>query len=515
MSASPGPPPGFRGSWHTGTESAFRASLVSGPFATTPHAYAIPANAEDVSLLVEFSRAEGIPLVPRGAGTGMPGGNLGRGIVFSMLEGFGTIHSLDAERRRIHVGAGTVAKTVEVEAETGGLTLPCLPSSSRWCTVGGMIANNAAGARSFGHGAISRWLEEVEGIDADGNPFVVGGDHPQPPSFDVLDDRLALSERTLPPWPAVRKNSSGYAIDRYSSTKDPAQLMAGSEGTLGIITAATLRLVPTPAARGVYLIAVHGPEEASALAVRAGATEAVACEFLGRRLLEMAGLTRDPHLGPMISDSYALFLLEFEGTPAEVEEGLRQARALAAEFGRGVESGFGTSDPAKATGLWAIRHRASPLIAREAERGRLSTQFIEDSVVPPNCLGSYLVGLDEVLARSGFDAAIFGHAGDGNVHVNPLVDVESRDWRERVRIVLDETAALVASLGGTLTGEHGDGRVRAPYLKTIWGPEWYGVFREIKDHFDPFGCLNPGVILPLPDQDPLDSMAPRARSWPG
>ena len=511
------PPSGFRGTWHTGERARGQAARISGPFRSDPGVYAIPDGPEDLVRLVSFARSEGLPLIPRGAGTGMPGGNLGRGVVFSLREGFADQAPVDDSSRTVRVGAGVTGDQVEALARSRNLTFPPLPSSARWCTVGGMVANNAAGARSFGHGAVHRWVESAEGVDASGERFVVGANTPGTgPLADTaaLDRALDLEDPRFPPWPRVRKNSSGYALDRYRSSGTPLDLLTGSEGTLGILTAVQLRLHPRAAERGLLVLGVGDASEASELAVGAASTGAVACEFLGHRFLELAGLAEDLALEPLVRDAWALFLLEFEGDLEQVRIGLDEGMALADACGGSRSRALSTTDPRRIDDLWSLRRRASPLIAREAERGRISTQFIEDCVVPPHHLGDFLVGLDRILASTGFDAVIFGHAGDGNVHVNPLVDVHTPGWRDRVRRALLDTTELVAGLGGTMAGEHGDGRLRAPLLETIWGPEWCSAFRTVKDHFDPDGVLNPGVILPLPGQDPLEGLHPRKRSWP-
>ena len=127
-------------------------------------------------------------------------------------------------------------------------------------------------------------------------------------------------------------------------------------------------------------------------------------------------------------------------------------------------------------------------------------------MVPPAQLPAYLTGLQDILDHAEIESVMFGHAGDANVHVNPLIDVTRAGWRDQVRCVLEEAVDLVAGLGGTLTGEHGDGRLRAPYLERIWGEEWAGVFRDTKKCLDPDGVLNPGVVVPLPGQDPLEGL---------
>jgi FAD/FMN-containing dehydrogenase len=507
-------PAGFEGTWALGEDARQRASRISGPFEGAPAAWAAPTGLDDLLRLVAHAVREGLPLVPRGAGTGMPGGNLGPGIVVSLAEGFNDLGPIevDADPRtgpRIEVGAGVVLDRVQRAAAREGLRFPPLPSSARWATAGGLVSANGAGARSFGRGAAVDWLEAVEAVTALGQPLRLGPDEPFPPE---IADHLPDADRVR--WPAVRKNSSGYALDRWQASANPARLLAGSEGTLALLTRVTLRLEREPPCRGVRLIPVADGAGAAELAMAARELEAVACEFLGHRLLDMAGLRSDPELGPLARHAHALFLLEFEGeSSAQVEAALHAAGQVGRRLGG---PGIAATDAARRAALWELRHRASPLISDQAGTGRISTQFIEDSVVPPARLGDYLVGLDRILADAGqgMDAVVFGHAGDGNVHVNPLVPTGDPDWRGRVQAVLDEVVSLVADLGGTLSGEHGDGRLRAPYLERIWGAEAVRAFRQVKTAFDPDNRLNPGVILPLPGQDPLENLRPRPRDWP-
>jgi FAD/FMN-containing dehydrogenase len=162
-------------------------------------------------------------------------------------------------------------------------------------------------------------------------------------------------------------------------------------------------------------------------------------------------------------------------------------------------------DPAQQERFWHVRHAASPLIAKLAG-ARVSMQFIEDGVVPVARLADYVRLLRRILAERALPAVIFGHAGDANLHVNPLVDVAKPGWREEVEAIVYEVAEGVAALGGTMAGEHGDGRLRAPLIDIVWRPEAVACFRAVKEAFDPAGILNPGVILPLPGQRPLDAI---------
>ncbi|TVP49841.1 MAG: FAD-binding oxidoreductase [Gemmatimonadales bacterium] len=547
------PPAGFRGTWCTGEDATRLAGRISGPFEGAPVAWAEPTDLADLVRLVRHAADAGVPLVPRGGGTGMPGGNLAAGIVVALgaggtdapvdassplteptrnpapapgpapasTEGFLHEGALEIDRdggrrgdgdtARIRVGAGVTAARVEQLAAAAGFMFPPLPSSARWATIGGMTANNAAGARSFRYGAMARWVEGVEGVTVSGDPIRLDPGSGLPGAVSsVLPG--ALPSR----WPEVRKNSSGYGLDRWLRTGDPAQLAVGSEGTLLVVSHVTLRLTRRPPHRGVCLLPVHTPDQAGALAVAADELGATACEFLGRRLLDMTGLDGDPELGSLSRGALALFLLEFEGwDTSQVAEALGRAGDRGREIGG--SAGLATTDPVLANRLWGLRHRASPLIAAMAGKGLYSTQFVEDSVVPPARLGAYLEGVDRILREEGLgmDAVVFGHAGDGNVHLNPLVDTDDAAWRDRVRAILDAVVELVVDLGGTLAGEHGDGRLRAPFIETVWGREAVASFRALKEAFDPDGLLNPGVILPSPGQDPLQGLRPRPRSWPG
>lgn len=500
----PPPPDDFQGAFQTILERRDAFASAAGPFSLRPGAVAVPAGRRDVAVLARWAARNGVPLVPRGGGTGMPGGNVGAGVVVHMTPGFDTVGPVNPAGRSIRVGPGALAASVERAASREGLFFPPLPSSADRCRIGGMVANNAAGARSFRHGSVRKWVRKLEVVMADGQLLRLESGEDVPAPFEELHRALRPRWSVLSgDWPRVRKNASGYALDRFLPEKDSIQLMVGSEGTLGLVTAIELGLAPAPEARGLAVLGVETPDCLRRGIRAAGELRASACEFLGRRFLELTRLESDPRVGALARGAYALMLLELEGRPGEVDDGLEHIRALARSMDAGVRTARDHDERAR---LWEIRHAASPAIVRAAEEGRISMQFVEDSVIPPEFVPEYLRGMDRILVDADTDAVVFGHAGDGNVHVNPLVDVRRTDWRDRVRGILDQTADLVAELGGTLSGEHGDGRVRAPYLHRIWSEAAVDGFRTVKETLDPARVLNPGVILPRPDQDPLEGL---------
>jgi FAD/FMN-containing dehydrogenase len=227
------------------------------------------------------------------------------------------------------------------------------------------------------------------------------------------------------------------------------------------------------------------------------------CEMMDRTLIELirqAGADADYPLRPGLE---AILLVEVEADTADgVRDALARVEQAAAPFAERVVT---AADVEAQQRFWHVRHAASPLIGNRSD-GRVSMQFIEDGVVPLERLPDYVRTLRSVLERHGVPAVIFGHAGEGNLHVNPLVDVGAPGWTATIEQILLEIADAVAAMGGTMAGEHGDGRLRAPLLERVWGREMVELFRGVKQAFDPAGILNPGVILPLPGQRPLDAL---------
>lgn len=509
MSNSLAPPVGFRGGFLSDAASLEQHGTASGILMQRPRAVAVPTDADDLALLTAWAAEHDLPLIPRGAGTGMPGGNVGDGIAVDLVTEFRGPIGVDPELRRATVPPGATLEELNAACASAGLHLPVDPSSGERCTIGGMIANNSAGAHSVLHGSMRRWVVEADLVLADGSRArVARGARVEQPALDRILEQIepAISadrQAILSSWPNVRKNSSGYALKEYLESGDLLDLVVGSEGTLAMVTSATLRLAPIPASRGVALIELNSLEAAGEVIEAVLPLRPATCEMLDRSLLDVvreAGADEDYPLSPSLE---AILLVEMQGNSvAEVGESLRAVTAAARPAAARVSLAV---DPEQQHRFWSVRHRASPLIAQRA-RGRTSMQFIEDSVVPVSALPAYVRLLREVLARHQLPAVIFGHAGDGNLHVNPLVDTSTDGWTGTLEAVLTEIAQGVARLGGTLAGEHGDGRLRAPFLETIWGREMVEHFRTIKNAFDPRNILNPGVILPLPGQRPFDAI---------
>ncbi len=472
-----------------------------------PAAVAVAADAADVVALVRWALETGTPLIPRGSGSGMASGAVGRGVILDVSR-LNEIGPVDVRARRVWVGPGAICGAVDAAARVHGFRFPVDPSSAAFCTVGGMAATNAAGAHTLRYGPMRRWVTALDCVFADGARAVVrrGEAPPEVPAVQRLRDEVLPALRAVPEaeWGhrGVYKESSGYALADYGRSGDLVDVLVGSEGTLAIFVGVELALAPVPGATATLLAEFAALEGAVDAALAARAAGASACELLDRTFLDVAAEGGGgPPVGPAAE---AVLLAEVEGAGAAEVEGA--ARALEAAFtahgARRVRVGL---DAAAEAALWSLRHAASPILAR-LDPALKSMQFIEDGAVPPDALAAYVRGVRAALARHGMRGVIFGHAGDAHVHVNPLVDVRLPDWRERVAAVLDEVTALVARLGGTLSGEHGDGRLRTPLLGAVWSGATLRCFARVKAAFDPRGILNPGVKVPLPGQAALEEI---------
>jgi FAD/FMN-containing dehydrogenase len=503
------PPPGFRGQFLTDPVARGLYSEGAGPFRIVPAAVALPRDRSDLVALVLHAADAGVSLTPRGGGTGMPGHNVGRGIVVDLA-------AFDRPARvalagNANVGSAVTCGLLNKVAGHFGLRLGPDPSSASHCTVGGMIATNAAGPRSLSRGSMRAWVRGVEVLTADGEVgWLARGDarrvhrFPTPVERRELVERLAVEDRLevlrgrldaagaeiAARFPATRKNSAGYALDAFRASGDAVDLVIGSEGTLGIVTRAEVRLERIPGAVGTLVVALGNLGDLSGAVAALGARNPAAVELLDRTFLDLAG----PGASPVpLAGVRALLLADFEGANgAAVRATIAAAEQAARPAARATRSGL---TPEERERLWAIRHAASPALAALPD-GTRSLQVIEDGCVPVDALGRYVAGLEVASAEVGVPIVVFGHAADAHLHVNALVDTALADFERRLERLVEAVTQLVADLGGTPSGEHGDGRLRAPLLERFYGPEVTGLFAAVKRTFDPAGIFNPGVIVP-------------------
>ena len=516
MSSPPPPskPRSFSGLFETGEIVRAAYSEGAGPLRIVPSAVAGPANIADLVSLIHHASKEGLSLTPRGDGSAMPGGNIGPGIVVDLSK-FDAA-SIDPVTSIARVGAATTYKRLDEMACAVGSRLPPDPSSAKFCTLGGMIATNAAGPRSLKYGSIRNWVSALQIVTADGEVATISREG----SSDATAATARFEQHVSPEidrraatisasYPKTTKNSAGYALDKFLISRSPVDLIIGSEGTLAFVVSAQLRLSPIPTAVGALLLTVAELDALSTLipALRSFDPPPSALELMDRSLLRYA-TARVPS---NVSDAAALLIAEYEAENAtQLEELLTEIQRKCAHECTSIEA---VADESELDELWAVRHAASSALANLPETKR-SLQIIEDGCVPVEKLADYLNGIHRAAEQVGIEVVAFGHAGDGHVHVNALADTTDPDLTRRLSSLLDAVTDLVLSLDGSPSGEHGDGRMRAGLLQRMYGPEVFDLFTRVKSAFDPDNILNPGVIVPIAAEPIFENLKVGAHATP-
>ncbi|HEY7729082.1 MAG TPA: FAD-binding oxidoreductase, partial [Candidatus Eisenbacteria bacterium] len=511
--------PRLRGEVRTDPIALALFSYAACIFRRRPLAVVSPRTAEDVAAAVAYARERGIPVTPRGGGSSLSGAALGPGIVLDFSSHMSRILAIDRERALVRVEPGAIHTRVQRSVAPHGLRLGPDPSSGDFCTVGGNVATNASGAHSLRHGGTKDHVAGLTVVLHDGTPVTLGEHAEALPTAAVRHDGGAVwaalrdeVERTLregapaflPERPKANKNSSGYDLwgawsagDSVSSLPprfDPLRLLTGSEGTLGVVTEITMRLVPKPGATAVALLYFATWDDATESVLEARRMGAAALEGMDHTFLAFVRSQR-ADLRDLIPDRFeAGILVEFEGaSPEEAREGLAALEEwVAPRRGRVLDFRVARSEEEKAA-LWEVRRAGLPLVYRLSPVEK-PMNFIDDTAVPPERLGDYVNGLREILRRHETRYAIFGHAGNGNLHVTPLLDPHEATYTARMAAMAEEAFELTWRLGGTITGEHGDGILRAPYLRRQFPRSW-DVMAAVKRALDPGGILNPGSVI--------------------
>jgi FAD/FMN-containing dehydrogenase/Fe-S oxidoreductase len=486
-----------------------------------PIGVVVPRDLGDLEATVSVVRAHDAPLLVRGAGTSLAGQACNVAVVVDTSRHLGRVLAVDPDARRVRVEPGAVLDHVQAAVAPFGLAVGPDPATHAACTVGGMVGNNACGVHSLTAGRTADNVERLEVLTYDGARFEVGPvSEAELPRLVAAGDRraeihrrlLALRDRAADlvrrRYPPIPRRVSGYNLDELLPERGfhVARSLVGSEGTLAVVLSVTLRLVERPPARA---LAVLGFPDIAAAADRVEEVRAVGPD--GLEGIDDALVARARRSG---AHARALSLLPEGGGWLLVELGgatPTEAAARASPLARlpGVEARI-IADPADVRALWRMREAALGLTAHAPGEPPAWPGW-EDAAVPPARLGPYLREFRALLARHGLRGALYGHFGDGCVHTRIDFDLASGSGVERFRSFLLEAAGLVLAHGGSLSGEHGDGRARSFLLERMFGPELVQAFRELKAVWDPRGRMNPGVIVdPAPPEANLRLAAPRA-----
>jgi FAD/FMN-containing dehydrogenase/Fe-S oxidoreductase len=469
-----------------------------------PLAVAAPRHREDVVTLARYAAENHLPLIARGAGTGLAGESLGRGIVVDFSRHLRRV--VTASDGRVRVQPGVVCERLNHYLGTLGQVFPPDPASANRTTIGSMVSIDAAGSRSLRYGTTRDYVESIEVVLASGD-VVEFGREPLPPREDDLPVKRDLVGRLAQllrqnrdlielKQPRSRRNCSGYHLSDVvdDSALEMRRLLVGSEGTLALITEVTLRTVPVAQHTGVVLFLFERLADAARAVLEILPLEPSACDLLDRRVLSLARES-DPRYAALISENAeAALVVERQGSEAIEVHG--RVSLMVEQVRRKQKLAFASHeafDPEAIALLWDLPRKVVPLLYRTKGAAR-PLPFIEDVAVPTEVLPEFLLRGQNLFKQHQITASLYAHAGDGQLHWRPFLNPhDAGDLRKLERLTRDLYEA-VFDVGGTISGEHGDGLARTAFIAQQYG-ELHRVFCDVKGIFDPHNLLNPGKIV--------------------
>lgn len=490
-------------------------------FKVTPQMVVYPRNENDVRKTARFSwqlaeRGRVFPITARGKGTDQSGGALGQGIVMIFPAHMNKIELLDTKKGSVVIQPGINYGKLQQTLHTHGFFLPPFPASIEYSSVGGAIANNAAGEKTIKYGATRQYVQSLRVVLANGEVIEtsrltkrelskkMGLSSFEGEVYRALDalitDNKDLIEKSVI---GTSKNTAGYALSEVKQKDgsfDLTPLIVGSQGTLGIVTQATMKTEPYNPHTTLVVGYFNDIRLAGDVISAINELQPSAVEAVDDNLLQFIAKHNPNQLKGVIEAPYPklILLVEFDDNSDRVQQKkAKKARKLIDKSGTPSKM---TSDLEEQEDLWKIRHSAAAVMWQTVGTAK-ALPIIEDGIVPLDKLPAFLDGAKELFAKHNLDMAVWGHAGNANFHMHPFLDLTQVGGRQKVFKLMDEYYDMVINLGGSTAGEHNDGRLRAPYLKKLYGEDMYEVFRKVKQIFDPFGTLNPGVKIDVSIED--------------
>jgi anaerobic glycerol-3-phosphate dehydrogenase C subunit len=476
-------------------------------FQVFPKGIVVPKNGYDVSKAILFAAKNGLAITPRGAGSGLAGQALGTGLILDFTKYFNKIVSFDLDKKEITVQPGVLLGDLNRYLAEYGLFLPPDPSSADYCTVGGCISNNSSGAHSCKYGNFDRYTVGLkiileDGLEVEIKPVTKGKEWEEmigysptlkevgPKIVSIAEENKELMEEH---FPKVDYNVAGYAgLKQIVSEEgiDLIKLFVGSEGTLGVITQITLRAIEKPKFLGLGLIFFDDVVKAGEAVVESLKFDPAYVEIMDSQLIDMAR-TEYSEIDELIPESVSyVVMVEFDGDDEnEIFERSNKLEKKITKANLALKYTFAT-DTKQREELFTIRKAAVPLMYKVPGKRKVIA-VIEDCAVPTETLPRYFQGLIDIFEKYDMNYCIYGHAGKGLLHTRPILDIRDGDEIDAMNKIQDDVFNLaVNELKGTMSGEHGDGRIRSRYLPQTYGPV-YDLMVEIKQMLDPDFLFNP------------------------
>lgn len=470
-----------------------------------PLAAVFPSSMEDLQRTILFASNEGLHITPRGGGSGTAGSALGNGIVIALQHGgfLGQIADFSVKNGTplINLGAGVYHNELQEYLRARGFFLPADVSSAKISQIGGNIATKASGPHALKYGSIDRFIENIEFFTARGELVNTADETTIPVRIkeELMNMARRIGEdeqaRSFLESRQNMKTASGYnlfsLIHGYSMGRLLAQLFAGSNGTLGFITGASLRGEIYEPARAVMLLYFDDLAEVGEAVSAICNFGAAALEIMNRETVRVIRERSKNRIE--FSENAHMLLIEFEGREC-FDEMDKIAGLIESEGYRLVRKPVVATSEEDIEKLWEMRKRILPFISN-LKPPLKAFAIVNDVGVSPSCLVNLINDLQVVFRKHDIETLIYGHAGDGNLHLRPLFDLSKPDMVKRIKGLADDVYNAVFRYGGTISGEHGVGRLKAPYLEREWGENLFGYMKEVKNIFDPQGTFNPDVIF--------------------
>jgi anaerobic glycerol-3-phosphate dehydrogenase C subunit len=471
-------------------------------FQVKPLGIVLPKDKDDVIQIVKYASKNKIPLIPRGGGTSRAGNELGEGIILDFSRYMNKMLEENAGEKWARVQPGITQGGLNNLLKPRKLYFPIDPSTKDHCTFGGMIANNSSGPHAIKYGAARDNVLSLEIVLPSGEVITTGPVSTKniPGNTGAMYQKVAdILNRYEQPLkdekPFTIKTSSGYDLWRIKNngSLDLTSLFVGSEGTIGIITEAKVKLWPLPGKTLGGLVYFDSLEKVGKAVQKILELSPTMLEIIERRILDLARQQK-AEMRPYLPDGIeAMLFIEFEGKDdAELRDKFAKVDQAMKSENLSIDMKV-AKDKKDMDMLGKVRQISGPIL-NKTKGVKKPIAFIEDAAVHPTRLPQYIKGLREIFSKYGVDAGIYGHAGDGNMHLMVFLDLRQEEEVKKMLAIADETYKLVFSLKGTISGEHGDGRLRTYYTKKQY-PKLYSAFEEIKKIFDPNNILNPGSIV--------------------
>jgi len=488
-------------------------------FTKKPKIVVYPRNTSDVRKTARFTwqlaeKGHILPVTARGKGTDQAGAAIGDGVVMVFPAHMNKILELD--KNTVTVQPGAIFSKVEQTLHTHGRFLPPYPSSSEFSTIGGAVANNAAGEKTIKYGQMREYTQGLQVVLANGELIKTerigkrevnkrkGKDTFEGYIYRELEGLIIENQAIIDRAKLnVSKNSAGYALGevrKKDGSMDLTPLLVGSQGTLGVVTQATVKTEPYNPATTLLAGFFESITDAQKAVAGLLETKPSALEMVDANLLEFVKKHHPEQLRGIVGEPFPqiVLLCEYDDLNERTQKRKSQkAKKILIESA--VEIRLTTDEHEKET-LWKIRHSAAAVIWQVVGTAK-ALPIIEDGVVPRTKLEEYMMRTYEIFDKYKLDAALWGHAGDANLHMQPFLDLGKVSDRQQVFKIMEEYYSMVLELGGSTSGEHNDGRLRAPFLPRVYGDNMYGVFKAVKKLFDPHGTLNPGVKIDVELKD--------------